>query len=114
MIRSHGLDLIQAADVLKEYLDPKLETALIYADIPDTRLDAWSGLIRKAILHHGHDLSTRSIALPALFSALEVLPLREHACLPVDGSGGIAAVREAGPRSHREVQVVLCADSWSG
>jgi ribonuclease HI len=81
MIRSHELDLVQAADVLKEYLYPKLETALIYAGIPDARLDAWSGLIRRAVLHHGHDLSTRSIALPALFSALEVLPLREHACL---------------------------------
>ena len=81
LIRSHAMDLVQAGDVLREYLYPRLEITLLYADISRKRLRKWAQLIRKAVLHHGHDLATRSIALPALFSALGVLPLDMHASL---------------------------------
>ena len=75
------MSLVQAGDVLREYLYPKLEITLLYADISRKRLRKWAQLIRRAVLHHGHDLATRSIALPALFSALGVLPLEMHASL---------------------------------
>ena len=78
MIRSHKLNLIQAADVLREYLYPRIDMGLTHASISDAQLQRWESLIRWSVLHIGHDLSTRSISGSALYASLGVLPLGLH------------------------------------
>jgi hypothetical protein len=78
IIRIHRLNLVQAADVLREYLYPRIELGLLYGNIPSARLRRWESLIRSSVLHRGHDAATRALASTALYAALGVLPLRAH------------------------------------
>ena len=78
MIRRQRLTLVQASDILREFLYPKLELGLTLAHISLKQLNKWTSLIRSAILHVGHDLATCRLSTAALFLALGVntLPLQ--------------------------------------
>jgi len=96
VIRSHCLSLVQAADLLREYLYPRIELGLLYADIPNARLKRWESLIRGSVLHRGHDVATRALASTALHAALGILPLRAHARLLKATEVGVT-LRGGGP-----------------
>jgi hypothetical protein len=78
MIRSHRLNLIQARNVISEYLYPRLELGLLFARIPADRIRKWHGLIRTAVLSHSGEVSTRNLDSDALFISMGILPLKEH------------------------------------
>ena len=78
IIRTHALNLVHAADVLREYLYPRIELGLLFASIPIARLRRWESIIRTSVLHRSHDAATRALASTALHAALGILPLTAH------------------------------------
>jgi ribonuclease HI len=77
-IRAQRLDLCQASNVFREFLLPQLELGFIYAQIPAQKLQLWTSIIRRSVLHGGCDKATRNVCTDALLATLGMRSLADE------------------------------------
>jgi len=82
-IVSDRLSLVEASDFLREYVYPRLELGLLFAAVPRSALSGWDSLVARAVLRARAvpcpAPCVSSVAHSALYLALGVPPLSEHA-----------------------------------
>ena len=114
MIWRERLNIIQAGDLLREFLYPQIELGIIHARIEIPQLHKWTSQIRNAVLHRGHDRSTRSIAVAALFATLGVLPLVSHARLARATEAAITLRGGLAPSTETSISRLQSAERHTG
>lgn len=80
-IRTHSLDLVQAGDVIREYLYPKIELGLIFARVTRSTFRGWDSVIRSSILRSRMGSNVASVCSEAMMLALNLQPLEDYAAI---------------------------------
>jgi ribonuclease HI len=78
-IRRHAMDIPMATMATKQVLIPRLRSGLLFAKVPESRLEKWDGILRRAVFQGSNTRTCAGLAIEALYLTSGFPRLSDHA-----------------------------------
>jgi len=78
-VRRHAMDIPMATMATKQVLVPRLRSGLLFAKVPDSRLEKWDDILRRAVFQGSNARTSAGLAKEALYLASGLPRLSDHA-----------------------------------